>query len=71
MTACIACYVSNKFVYSISLSINSPDKGPLLETSRIGYFYLVQIVASENPSLGVVSCALRLCSVYLSLSQGQ
>ena len=54
MTACIACYTSNKFVYSISLSTNSPDEGPLLETSRIEYFYLFQIVASENPSLGVV-----------------
>ena len=54
VTACIACYISNKFVYSIYLSTNSPDEGPLLETSRIEYFYLFQIVASENPSLGVV-----------------
>ena len=54
VTACIACYVSNKFVYSISLSTNSPDEGPLLEMSRKEYFYLFQIVASENPSLGVV-----------------
>ena len=38
MTACIACYISNKFVYSISLSTNSPDEGPLLETSRVEYF---------------------------------
>ena len=28
-------------------------RSPLLETSRIEYFYMFQIVASENPSLGV------------------
>ena len=46
--------ISNKFVYSISLSTNSPDEGPLLKTLRIEYFYLFQIVVSKNPSLGVV-----------------
>ena len=65
VTACIACYISNKFVYSISLSTNSPDEGPLLETSRIEYFYLFQIVASENLSLGVV--LLRCCLRWTSL----
>ena len=54
MTACIACKISNKFVYSISLSTNSPDEGLLLEKSRIEYFNQFQIVASKNPSLGVV-----------------
>ena len=54
MTACIACCISNKFVHSISLSTNSPDEGSLLEMSRREYFYLFQIMASENPSLGVV-----------------
>ena len=65
MTACITCYISNKFLYSISLSTNSPDKGPLLETSKIEYFYLFQIVASENSSLGVV--LLRRCLRWTSL----
>ena len=61
MTTCIACYISNKFVYSISLSTNSPDEGPLLETLRIEYFYLFQIVASENPSLGIVNHNVVRC----------
>ena len=70
MTACIAslaCYISNKFVYSTSLSTNSPDEGPLLETSRVEYFYLFQIVASENPFLGVVSCYININSVVFRL----
>ena len=73
MTACIPCYISNKFVYSISLSNNSPDKGPLLEMSRIEYFYLFQIVASENSSLGVVHLShtwFKFCDIsFQSFSQ--
>ena len=38
VTACIACYISNKFLYSISLCTNSPDKGPLFEMLRIENF---------------------------------
>ena len=38
-----------------ALSTDSSDEGPLLEMSRIEYFYQFLIVASENPSLGVVS----------------
>ena len=44
---------------------NCPDEGPLLETSRIEYFYLFQIVASKNPSLGVV--LLHHCLYWTSL----
>ena len=62
MTACIAWYISNKFVYSISLSTNPPDKRPLLKTSGIEYFYLFQIVANENPTLGVVQKPLSVDS---------
>ena len=40
-------------------STNSPDEGTLLETSRIEHFYLFLIVASENPSLGVVKIYLH------------
>ena len=65
MTACIACYISNKFVYFISLPTNSPDEGPLLETLRIEYFYLLQIVASENPTIGVVLLCCCLCWISL------
>lgn len=38
VTVCIGCYISNKFLYSISLCTNSPDKGPLFEMLRIENF---------------------------------
>ena len=57
--------IFRKPISQINTSGYFGPKGPLLETSRIEYFYLFQIVASENPSLGVV--LLPRCLRWTSL----